>query len=173
MKNIVLRGHHLLCTRLFIGNGYDEEFAKRMGEVVTKMELDNFSDENKYEKTDMITLVCKSDYVCEKCPNRVENIKNNIEKNNKRENHKNEILKENEESSKERNILKEYKCKLGDKDVLQKDRLVLKYLGLEENKSYTLDEIKGLVRNIKREQFEEICGGCRWNKAGYCSYEKL
>ena len=139
MKNIILRGHHLLCTRLFSGNGYDEEFAKRMGEVVTKMELDNFSDGNKYEKTDMITHVCKSDYVCEKCPNRVE----------------------------------ERGCKLGDKDVLQKDRLVLKYLGLEENKSYTLYEIKGIVRNIKREQFEEICGGCRWYKAGYCSYENL
>lgn len=122
-----------------MGSGYDDEFVKRMGEVVTKMELDNFSDGNKYEKPDMITLVCKSDYVCEKCPNRVD----------------------------------KRGCSLGNRDVLLKDRLVLKYLGLEENKSYTLDEIRQVVGNIKREQFEEICGGCRWYKEGYCRYEKL
>lgn len=109
-----------------------------MGEVVTKMELDNFNDGNRYEKTDMITLVCKSDYICEKCPNRVGD-----------------------------------KCDLGNEEVLHKDRLILRYLGLEENKSYKLDEIKGIVGNIKWEQFEEICGGCRWYKAGYCRYEKL
>ena len=30
---IELRGHHLLCTSLFQGSGYSEEFVKRMTEV--------------------------------------------------------------------------------------------------------------------------------------------
>ena len=50
---IELRGHHLLCTSLFQGSGYSEEFVKRMTEVVEKC----IPKEKKREKTNKKHLV--------------------------------------------------------------------------------------------------------------------
>ena len=58
---IELRGHHLLCTSLFQGSGYSEEFVKRMTEVVEKC-IPN----------EEIRLITGMDHVCEKCPNKQE-----------------------------------------------------------------------------------------------------
>lgn len=58
---IELRGHHLLCTSLFQGSGYSEEFVKRMTEVVEKCIPD-----------EEIRLITGMDHVCEKCPNKQE-----------------------------------------------------------------------------------------------------
>lgn len=143
---LVLRGHHLLCTRLFEGHGYDEAFAVRMGETVSRTGAGRWKNPEKYPKAQEIQLICGSDYVCEKCPNRISNaIHQSIHD----------------------------ECSLGTEDVLCKDRLTLKYAGLQENECYTPEDIQSAVGNITEQQFEEICGSCRWYKAGYCCYEKL
>lgn len=139
MKTLTLRGHHLLCSRLFNGNGYNEEFAMRMGEAVSRMSLKNYQNPIEYNKAEEIFLICGSDYVCEKCPN----------------------------------LINEKGCMLGTDDVFNKDILTIKYAGLEENKKYKPEDIEKAVKNINKAQFEEICGTCRWHKAGYCSFEKL
>ena len=138
MDVLTLRAHHLLCSRLFSGHGYNDEFAVRMGEVVSGMALKNYKPEKAYEVVERVRLICSSDYVCEKCPNLVTSY-----------------------------------CNLGDDDVKAKDRKVLKYAGLEENNIYTLKELADGVEKITKEQFEDICGTCRWFKAGYCSYKLL
>lgn len=142
MEILTLRGHHLLCSRLFSGHGYNEEFAKRMGEVVSRTGLENYKPTVTYEMAEKVRLICGNDYVCEKCPN---------------------LISENTEVF----------CNLGDDDVKSKDRKTLKYAGLKENNIYTLEELQEGVDKITREQFEEICGTCRWFKGGYCSFEML
>lgn len=142
MEILTLRGHHLLCSRLFSGHGYNEDFAMRMGEVVSRTGLENYKPTVTYEMAEKVRLICRNDYVCEKCPN---------------------LISENTEAL----------CNLGDDDVKNKDRKTLEYAGLKENNIYTLGELQEGVEKITREQFAEICGTCRWFKAGYCSYEML
>lgn len=142
MEILTLRGHHLLCSRLFSGHGYSEDFALRMGEVVSRTGLKNYKPPVTYEKAEKVRLICEHDYVCEKCPNLI-----------------------NEDAN--------FFCNLGDDDVINKDRKTLEYAGLKENNIYTPEKLQEGVEKITREQFTEICGTCRWFKAGYCSYELL
>ena len=71
MEILTLRGHHLLCSRLFSGHGYSETFAKRMGEVVSRTGLKNYKPPVAYERVKKVRLICNHDYVCQKCPNLV------------------------------------------------------------------------------------------------------
>lgn len=125
---IELRGHHLLCTSLFQGSGYSEEFVKRMTEVVEKC-IPN----------EEIRLITGMDHVCEKCPNKQE----------------------------------DNTCRLGNRDVLMKDEKTLEYAGFAKGQICRQKELLEGIRRIGKEQFEEICGTCRWCKMGYCSYEVL
>ena len=141
MERILLRGHHLLCSRLFTGNGYSREFVERMGEVVSRTGLAQYRNSVTFPLVKEIKLVCGDDYVCEKCPN---------------------LVREGQAF-----------CGHGNEDVLQKDHLTLRYAGLSENGIYTPEEIQAGVERITEEQFQEICGTCRWYRGGYCSYEAL
>ena len=69
MEILTLRGHHLLCSRLFSGYGYSEKFASRMGEVVSMTGLKNYKPPIEYERVKKVRLICSHDYVCEECPN--------------------------------------------------------------------------------------------------------
>lgn len=64
MKEIRLRPHHCLCTRFFVGKGYNEEFIRRMTEIIDFLEKDN----------PQIILTDKCDDICSCCPNRRGNI---------------------------------------------------------------------------------------------------
>ena len=57
--------------------------------------------------------------------------------------------------------------------MLFRSKKTLKYAGLKEDNLYTLEEIERGVEKITKEQFNEICGTCRWFKEGYCVYERL
>ena len=56
---IRLRGHHLFCTTLFQGCGYDETFTVRMKETLAALEAGTF-----------FTLCQGSDVLCGACPHR-------------------------------------------------------------------------------------------------------
>ncbi|MCI8717138.1 MAG: DUF1284 domain-containing protein [Lachnospiraceae bacterium] len=140
MDKIILRGHHLLCTRLFSGNGYHQTFTEHMKEIVVRIGADKYKKFGAFPQAKELQIICGTDDICGKCPNL---------------------------SGKK----KKY-CILGNEDVQKKDRLTLEYAGLLENGLYTLEEAEKGVKRISREQFEEICGSCRWY-GEYCRYEEL
>lgn len=57
---IILRGHHLFCTTLFSGNGYDKNFVENMKYIISKLE-----DEE-------IKIIKSHDDICKSCPNLTE-----------------------------------------------------------------------------------------------------
>ena len=78
MDEIIMRGHHLLCTRLFMGSGYSEEFAERMGEVVSRVGLLHYKNVDTFPKVKQIKVISDFDYVCQKCPNLCDSNNNNV-----------------------------------------------------------------------------------------------
>lgn len=182
-KIIILRGHHLLCAPRFIGEGYSEDFILRMGEVVTKLGLPNYCNKNMkntyvdeykdiyveeykdtyvdkdktiyadthideykdicadiyldeykdtyedtYKEIYRVKIICGSDYVCEKCPNK----------------------------------LPDGGCELSTQDVYNKDKKAIMAAGLIENMEYSVEEIRQAISKFSREDFVNICSGCRW-----------
>lgn len=152
---ITLRAHHLLCSRLFTGHGYDDKFTERMGETASRMGVGYYKDSAALPRAAKVRLICGSDYVCEMCPNRFEETDGHIQ------------------NADIAGMTHKDGCRLGTEDVRLKDRLTLKYAGLKENEEYTPEELEKSVSLINKSQFEEICGSCRWYKAGYCRYEAL
>lgn len=58
------RVHHILCTQLYQGLGYDGDFCKNMTAIVSDLR----------KKPDQpLRLVAKADAICANCPNRLEN----------------------------------------------------------------------------------------------------
>lgn len=53
---INLRGHHMFCSSLFVGNGYSEEFCVNMEKIIIRM------------KSEKIKIVQCQDDVCSSCP---------------------------------------------------------------------------------------------------------
>lgn len=65
-------------------------------------------------------------------------------------------------------------CRLGDGDVLRRDRDVLAILSLQDGGVYPYGDIIGKIkRSITRETFNACCVSCRWHKSGLCSYDIL
>lgn len=58
MSVIKIRAHHLLCTILYQGKGYDEKFTSYMNQLV-----------NEIAASDGIVLIVGPDEACANCPN--------------------------------------------------------------------------------------------------------
>lgn len=76
------------------------------------------------------------------------------------------------------NLTGQDQCSLSNRDVVKKDQGVFKTLGLKEDENgeicISYREALGLLRqNMTEEAFTEICGTCRWQKAGLCSWAFL
>ncbi|MFI3326381.1 MAG: DUF1284 domain-containing protein [Clostridia bacterium] len=57
---IKLRPHHMFCTTLFSGHGYDDDFTQNMKDTIKRFE------------TEKIVLVQGKDDICKKCPHMTE-----------------------------------------------------------------------------------------------------
>ena len=58
--------------------------------------------------------------------------------------------------------------------VVNKDRRVIEFFGLEENRVYTYREMCRHARAaMNMDFFMENCGKCDWRKQGLCKYEDL
>lgn len=57
---MVLRGHHLLCTGLFVGAGYSDGFSENMSRIIGQL-----------QENPSIQLVCRRDTICTACPKSV------------------------------------------------------------------------------------------------------
>ncbi|MFR4352056.1 MAG: DUF1284 domain-containing protein [Roseburia sp.] len=65
-------------------------------------------------------------------------------------------------------------CALENNSVVDKDRGVMRQLGLEENAVYTYRELcKKALDGMTEDFFEESCGTCDWRRRGLCRYEDL
>lgn len=69
MDRIILRGHHLLCTRLFSGNGYNQAFTEHMKEIVVRTGVDKHKKFGSFPSAKELLLICETDDICGKCPN--------------------------------------------------------------------------------------------------------
>ncbi len=56
-----LRGHHLFCTALFSGHGYDGTFTEKMAAVIEALKAG-----------EPIELLTGPDEICSACPNRMD-----------------------------------------------------------------------------------------------------
>ena len=123
-----LRGHHLFCTALFSGSGYDEAFARNMAQIIEV-----------WQSGEEIQLCQCQDAVCAACPNR-----------------------EPKDG-----------CSLGRPDVLRRDRAALETLGLEPGQALTWKQAKARLSQVDEAGFQYVCGDCRWQREGLCSYSLL
>lgn len=55
---LIVRPHHGMCTEYFSGHGYSSSFTQNMTERIKYLESND----------PQITLMCKTDIFCEKCP---------------------------------------------------------------------------------------------------------
>lgn len=98
-------------------------------------------------KNSNVTLICGFDIVCENCPNKTE---------------KDCLL---DFDSSESGCSKE--------NIVDRDHLVSGIIGISEGSCIAYNKALEQARGkIGKEEFESICGKCRWFKAGVCSFEK-
>ena len=56
-----------------------------------------------------------------------------------------------------------------EKNICNKDNLIIRRLGIRMSEKYPASEIlKRVVKNIHSQELNEICQGCEWLKYGYC-----
>ncbi len=123
-----LRGHHLFCTALFSGHGYDDGFSRKMAAAIKAMEAG-----------ETIELTAGADEICAACPN----------------------------------LLEAGDCALGTEDVLRRDRAALQVLGLTVGEQLNWSRAGKLLSALTEEQFQQVCGSCRWQREGLCSFKLL
>ena len=59
MKNVVeLRAHHILCSVLYTGHGYSDEFVVNMNRIVDSL-----------RDGCQVKILCRPDVICGTCPN--------------------------------------------------------------------------------------------------------
>lgn len=122
-----LRGHHMLCTTLFSGSGYDRDFADNMGRLIRDM-----------QDGEGFRLVQGHDGVCEHCPNREAD-----------------------------------GCALGTENVARRDAAALEVTGLAPGRELDWAQLRERLGGLSEEDFQYVCGDCRWQKEGLCSYQLL
>ena len=71
------------------------------------------------------------------------------------------------------NLLPGAGCLLGTENVNNRDRAALRVLHLVPGREYSWRETGKKLMKVSAEEFEAVCGECRWNREGLCSREKL
>lgn len=123
-----LRGHHLFCTALFSGCGYDEAFTENMKSVLEKLQAG-----------EKVQLAEGPDRVCSACPN----------------------------------SQPDGGCSLGTDDVARRDREALRLMQAVPGDKFAWREAGEKLSRLTEDQFRAVCGNCRWQKEGLCSYRLL
>lgn len=146
-----LRVHHLLCSALYVGEGYSGAFCENMRKAVLWLWGENeqreaFRDGQKeadcagqMRDRKEIRLTAAPDEICGACPN-----------------------------------LGEAGCLLDDNRVVSKDEALARALGLKTEHLYSVPELLRIVeKNLTEDVFETSCHNCEWYAKGLCRYEKL
>lgn len=64
-------------------------------------------------------------------------------------------------------------CALGTGDVARRDAAALEVTGLATDQELGWDELRERLSRLSETDFQYICGECRWQKEGLCSYALL
>ncbi len=64
-------------------------------------------------------------------------------------------------------------CALGTEDALRRDDAALTAVGLLPGAELALPQALDLLRNVTEQQWLSVCGGCRWQREGLCSWESF
>lgn len=64
-------------------------------------------------------------------------------------------------------------CALGREDVFRRDLAALEVLGLSSGERPTWKQAGDLLFHITERDFQRVCGDCRWQKEGLCSFSLL
>ena len=62
-------------------------------------------------------------------------------------------------------------CALGTEDVLRRDRAAREACGFSLGQELSPVQVGERLRQVNRSQWEKVCGGCRWQREGLCSWE--
>lgn len=156
---IPLRAHHLFCTALFQGKGYNKLFTEEMTSVIHRLNRPD---------TELI-LLSEPDNICLHCPNLKPDGKCALDK------EKTAIPAENQNGD----IIPAEKTDTGNKntiisDIENTDKFILQYFNLPAKKPVSKTRVyQRLKDTLTKEFFEQCCHDCRWYKQGLCSYEQL
>ncbi len=71
------------------------------------------------------------------------------------------------------NRLKKGGCALGTEDVLRRDLAALRVLKLSQGETLDWKESRKRLSRLMETEFQEVCGNCRWQKDGLCSFSLL
>lgn len=64
-------------------------------------------------------------------------------------------------------------CALGTEDVARRDAAALEVTGLSPGDELDWDVLGKRLRQVSEEEFQHVCGDCRWQREGLCSYALL
>lgn len=64
-------------------------------------------------------------------------------------------------------------CALSSEDVEKRDRAALRVLRLAPTEELTWEEAKSRLSRLTEQEFQAVCGGCRWQEEGLCSLSLL
>lgn len=64
-------------------------------------------------------------------------------------------------------------CALGTEDVLSRDDAALKAVGLAPGTELDLSQAGEFLKKVTQRQWLSVCGGCRWQREGLCSWSSF
>lgn len=62
-------------------------------------------------------------------------------------------------------------CALGTEDVARRDQAALDAVGLCQGVELSSSQVGERLHQVSQAQWESVCGGCRWQAEGLCSWE--
>lgn len=62
-------------------------------------------------------------------------------------------------------------CALGTEDVLRRDAAALRVCGFEAGQELLPSQAGEQLRRVREPHWQLVCGGCRWQREGLCSWE--
>lgn len=62
-------------------------------------------------------------------------------------------------------------CALSTEDVLHRDAAAFAAVGLEKDSVTDWNQIRRRLAQVDEKQWQKVCGGCRWQIEGLCSWE--
>lgn len=71
------------------------------------------------------------------------------------------------------NLLSDGTCSLGDLNVQRRDAGAFRVLGLLPGEALDRREVNRRLSRLTEEEFQAVCGECRWQKEGLCSLKLL
>lgn len=64
-------------------------------------------------------------------------------------------------------------CSLGTENVSGRDRAALEVTGLATGRDMSWAELRECLGRVSEAEFQRVCGDCRWQETGLCSYALL